>query len=118
MPFIRSESCSFIWHPNVVTWKRLAGARIADRRVPSRASPAPRASTASQAVASGDEEAPAVEGLGLEFGDAVAERPVSVGRAVLVKEVGLVDEDVDAIRPLLALGVVRRTLPGRASLVI
>src|SRR5687768_2942252 len=20
MPFIRSESCSFIWHPNVVTW--------------------------------------------------------------------------------------------------
>src|SRR5919204_1800271 len=23
MPFIRSESCSFIWHPKVVTWKRL-----------------------------------------------------------------------------------------------
>ena len=22
MPFIRSESCSFIWHPKVVTWKR------------------------------------------------------------------------------------------------
>src|SRR3954452_7572333 len=22
MPFMRSESCSFIWHPNVVTWKR------------------------------------------------------------------------------------------------
>src|SRR6476661_989226 len=21
MPFMRSESCSFIWHPNVVTWK-------------------------------------------------------------------------------------------------
>jgi hypothetical protein len=21
MPFIRSESCSFIWHPKVVTWK-------------------------------------------------------------------------------------------------
>ncbi len=20
MPFIRSESCSFIWHPKVVTW--------------------------------------------------------------------------------------------------
>ena len=20
MPFMRSESCSFIWHPNVVTW--------------------------------------------------------------------------------------------------
>jgi hypothetical protein len=20
IPFIRSESCSFIWHPNVVTW--------------------------------------------------------------------------------------------------
>src|SRR5919107_5135181 len=24
MPFMRSESCSFIWHPKVVTWKRLA----------------------------------------------------------------------------------------------
>src|SRR5215217_2576989 len=24
MPFMRSESCSFIWHPNVVTWKRFA----------------------------------------------------------------------------------------------
>src|ERR671921_584391 len=24
MPFIRSESCSFIWHPKVVTWKRFA----------------------------------------------------------------------------------------------
>ena len=23
MPFIRSESCSFIWHPKVVTWKDL-----------------------------------------------------------------------------------------------
>src|SRR3954447_4307124 len=22
MPFMRSESCSFIWHPKVVTWKR------------------------------------------------------------------------------------------------
>src|SRR3712207_6847066 len=22
MPFMRSESCSFIWHPNVVTWNR------------------------------------------------------------------------------------------------
>src|SRR3954451_3645352 len=22
MPFMCSESCSFIWHPNVVTWKR------------------------------------------------------------------------------------------------
>src|SRR5215217_569512 len=22
MPFMRSESCSFIWQPNVVTWKR------------------------------------------------------------------------------------------------
>src|SRR3954452_16623332 len=21
MPFMRSESCSFIWHPKVVTWK-------------------------------------------------------------------------------------------------
>ena len=20
MPFMRSESCSFIWHPKVVTW--------------------------------------------------------------------------------------------------
>src|SRR5690349_24577950 len=25
MPFIRSESCSFIWHPKVVTWKRFTG---------------------------------------------------------------------------------------------
>src|SRR5215213_11749231 len=24
MPFMRSESCSFIWQPNVVTWKRFA----------------------------------------------------------------------------------------------
>ena len=23
MPRIRSESCTFIWHPKVVTWKRL-----------------------------------------------------------------------------------------------
>ena len=23
---MRSESCSFIWHPNVVTWKRLVAA--------------------------------------------------------------------------------------------
>src|ERR1044072_8689147 len=23
MPFMRSESCSFIWHPKVVTWKGL-----------------------------------------------------------------------------------------------
>src|SRR4051794_39625417 len=26
MPFMRSESCSFIWHPKVVTWKLLAAA--------------------------------------------------------------------------------------------
>src|SRR5690349_2726133 len=26
MPFMRSESCSFIWHPKVVTWKRFMGA--------------------------------------------------------------------------------------------
>src|SRR4051795_7501807 len=25
MPFMRSESCSFIWHPKVVTWKRFTG---------------------------------------------------------------------------------------------
>jgi hypothetical protein len=25
MPFIRSESCSFIWQPKVVTWKRFNG---------------------------------------------------------------------------------------------
>jgi hypothetical protein len=25
MPFMRSESCSFIWHPNVVTWKLFIG---------------------------------------------------------------------------------------------
>src|SRR3954453_15387344 len=37
MPFMRSESCSFIWHPNVVTWKRftaltsvVGGARLPD----------------------------------------------------------------------------------------
>src|SRR4051794_28153458 len=44
MPFMRSESCSFIWQPNVVTWKRfirrpmvggslarvVRGARLAD----------------------------------------------------------------------------------------
>ena len=34
MPFIRSESCSFIWHPKVVTWKRFGGARMAVGRVP------------------------------------------------------------------------------------
>ena len=45
MPRIRSESCSFIWHPNVVTWYRIriravsrtsimtAGAPAAIRRV-------------------------------------------------------------------------------------
>src|SRR5918998_3411785 len=37
MPFMRSESCSFIWHPKVVTWKRfmplssvVGGARLPD----------------------------------------------------------------------------------------
>src|SRR5215207_2635879 len=39
MPFIRSESCSFIWQPNVVTWKRFIGPTrvdtIARRRAPS-----------------------------------------------------------------------------------
>src|SRR5688572_23443107 len=37
MPFMRSESCSFIWHPKVVTWKRfislssvVGGPRLAD----------------------------------------------------------------------------------------
>ena len=24
MPFMRSESCSFIWHPKVVTWNFMA----------------------------------------------------------------------------------------------
>ena len=33
MPFMRSESCSFIWHPKVVTWKRLAAA-MGGLRVP------------------------------------------------------------------------------------
>ena len=32
MPFIRSESCSFIWHPKVVTWNFIV-------RSPSRATP-------------------------------------------------------------------------------
>src|SRR4051812_21856040 len=27
MPFMRSESCSFIWHPKVVTWKRFMPVR-------------------------------------------------------------------------------------------
>src|SRR3954447_1158958 len=29
MPFIRSESCSFIWHPKVVTWYRFTGLKLA-----------------------------------------------------------------------------------------
>jgi hypothetical protein len=29
MPFIRSESCSFIWHPNVVTWNAFTADNLA-----------------------------------------------------------------------------------------
>src|SRR2546423_9984582 len=29
MPFMRSESCSFIWQPNVVTWYFIAPPRVA-----------------------------------------------------------------------------------------
>ena len=32
MPFMRSESCSFIWHPKVVTWKRFTTAQVRRRR--------------------------------------------------------------------------------------
>src|SRR5688572_13800143 len=28
MPFMRSESCSFIWQPNVVTWNRFTWPRV------------------------------------------------------------------------------------------
>src|SRR3954454_10531406 len=32
MPFMRSESCSFIWHPKVVTWKRFIALSSVVRR--------------------------------------------------------------------------------------
>src|SRR4051812_34068394 len=32
MPFMRSESCSFIWHPKVVTWKRFPAIADTKRR--------------------------------------------------------------------------------------
>jgi hypothetical protein len=28
MPFMRSESCSFIWQPKVVTWNRIGFVRV------------------------------------------------------------------------------------------
>src|SRR3954451_17306424 len=37
MPFIRSESCSFIWHPKVVTWYRFTAFTLALLRVLDRA---------------------------------------------------------------------------------
>ena len=32
MPFIRSESCWFIWHPNVVTWNVFTADTLLARR--------------------------------------------------------------------------------------
>src|SRR3712207_9575812 len=43
MPFMRSESCSFIWQPNVVTWKRFTRRTVAARSAPERSATRPRA---------------------------------------------------------------------------
>src|SRR2546423_781591 len=50
MPFMRSESCSFIWHPNVVTWYRF----IARRSV-------------AAGLAAGDRDDPRLDGAELDF---------------------------------------------------
>src|SRR4051794_22626626 len=39
MPFMRSESCSFIWQPKVVTWYCLGIARMLVRQLPANGSP-------------------------------------------------------------------------------
>ena len=36
MPFMRSESCSFIWQPKVVTWKRFMTAEQRTSQAPGR----------------------------------------------------------------------------------
>src|SRR3954468_18858662 len=96
MPFMRSESCSFIWHPKVVTWKRLAAMALSSvvgrPRLPDH----------------GDLDLPGVLELLLDLArDLVREQD----RAVVVQRAGL-DHDADLAAGLHRVDLVHAVVAG------
>src|SRR3954447_13016839 len=106
MPFIRSESCSFIWHPNVVTWKRFTAllrvSRGASLELVSLALAMREKATALADVAAAQHGVVSVRQLGaLGLGDTVVWRWVRAGRLHPVQ------------RGVYAVGHARLTREGR-----